>query len=70
MEAAKTLAKFKSSEEGFDCKYLVKIVFTITASIVEHTKLITRRQYVEISYEPGNLIKKTDYRAYAITKQK
>ena len=37
MEAVRTLTKLESSEEGFDCKYRVKIVFTITASIVEQT---------------------------------
>ncbi len=65
-----TLTKLESSEEGFDCKYLVKMVLTITARIVEQTNKITRRQNEEISYEPGYLIKKTVYRAVAITTKK
>ncbi len=42
----------------------------MTASNVEQTKLITLRQYEEIPYEPGYWIKKTVYRAAAITTKK
>ena len=64
------LSSINSSEVGFESKYFVKIVLTMTARIAEQTNEITRKQYVEISNEFGNLVKRKVSTRFVLTKKK